>query len=164
MRYRLSQRLVPEFLGTALLVGAVVGSGVMGERLANGNAAIALLTNRIATGTILFCLIATFGLCKGWSTGSSWRSRRPAAFTAVTRGARPAPQRQQHRAQPRVRRHQAGMRCAYNRLRAGLQPSSYDAHLTSGSRLEACRTSRRGSWDRQGDTPSGGGRGRDEPE
>jgi glycerol uptake facilitator-like aquaporin len=63
--YRLSQRLVAEFLGTALLVGAVVSSGVMGERLANGNAAIALLTNTIATGAILFCLIATFGPISG---------------------------------------------------------------------------------------------------
>jgi hypothetical protein len=46
-------RLVAEFLGTGFLVGAVVGSGIMGERLAGGNVAIALLANTIATGAAL---------------------------------------------------------------------------------------------------------------
>jgi glycerol uptake facilitator-like aquaporin len=50
-----------EFIGTAFLLAAVVGSGIMGERLASGNAAIALLANSIATGAMLFALIITFG-------------------------------------------------------------------------------------------------------
>jgi glycerol uptake facilitator-like aquaporin len=50
MKMSLSHRLVAEFLGTALLVAAVVGSGIMGERLANGNVALALLANTVATG------------------------------------------------------------------------------------------------------------------
>lgn len=55
------QRLVAEALGTALLLAAVVGSGIMGERLAGGNVAIALLANTIATGAALYALITTFG-------------------------------------------------------------------------------------------------------
>jgi glycerol uptake facilitator-like aquaporin len=54
-----------EFVGTAFLLAAVVGSGIMGERLANGNAAIALLANSIATGAMLFVLILTFGPVSG---------------------------------------------------------------------------------------------------
>lgn len=57
----LKQRLIAEFLGTAILLATVVGSGIMGERLAGGNVAIALLTNTIATGAMLTCLILTFG-------------------------------------------------------------------------------------------------------
>jgi glycerol uptake facilitator-like aquaporin len=56
----LSRRLTSEFLGTAFLVAAVVGSGIMGERLAAGNAALALLANTIATGAALVALIVTF--------------------------------------------------------------------------------------------------------
>ena len=59
------QAIVGEFLGTAFLLAAVVGSGIMGERLANGNAAIALLANSIATGAILVVLIVTFGPLSG---------------------------------------------------------------------------------------------------
>lgn len=58
---RLSQRITAEFAGTAFLVAAVIGSGVMGERLANGNVAIALLANTIATGAALVALILAFG-------------------------------------------------------------------------------------------------------
>lgn len=47
----LTRKLTGEFLGTATLLAIVVGSGIMGERLADGNAAIALLANSIATGT-----------------------------------------------------------------------------------------------------------------
>jgi glycerol uptake facilitator-like aquaporin len=54
-----------EFLGTALLVATVVGSGIMGERLANGNSAIALLANSIATGAMLVVLISTFSRLSG---------------------------------------------------------------------------------------------------
>lgn len=65
MKVSLSRRLVAEFLGTALLVAAVVGSGIMGERLANGNIALALLANTVATGAALVALIATFGPISG---------------------------------------------------------------------------------------------------
>jgi glycerol uptake facilitator-like aquaporin len=61
----LSRRVVAEGLGTALLLATVVGSGVMGERLAGGNVAIALLANTIATGAALICLILTFGPVSG---------------------------------------------------------------------------------------------------
>ena len=61
----LSRRLVAEFLGTGGLVAAVVGLGIMAERLAGGNAAIALLANTIATGAALVCLILTFGPISG---------------------------------------------------------------------------------------------------
>ena len=50
----LSRRLTAEFLGTAFLLAAVVGSGIMGERLADGDAAVALLANTIATATFIF--------------------------------------------------------------------------------------------------------------
>lgn len=53
--------IASEFMGTALLLAAVVGSGIMGERLAGGNVAVALLANTLATGAALIALIATFG-------------------------------------------------------------------------------------------------------
>jgi glycerol uptake facilitator-like aquaporin len=56
---------VSEALGTALLLTTVVGSGIMGERLAGGNVAIALLANTIATGAGLVALILTFGPVSG---------------------------------------------------------------------------------------------------
>jgi glycerol uptake facilitator-like aquaporin len=65
MKFTLRARLTAEFIGTAFLVAAVVGSGVMGERLAGGNVAIALLANTIATGAALVALIATFGAISG---------------------------------------------------------------------------------------------------
>lgn len=65
MRFHLQARVVAEFLGTALLVAAVIGSGIMGERLANGNVAIALLANTLATGTALVTLILAFGPISG---------------------------------------------------------------------------------------------------
>jgi len=61
----LFKRAVSEGLGTALLVAAVIGSGIMGEQLAQGNTAIALLANTIATGTALLTLILTFGPLSG---------------------------------------------------------------------------------------------------
>jgi len=60
-----SRRLVAEAVGTALLLAAVVGSGIMGERLAGGNVAVALLANTIATGAALVALILTFGPISG---------------------------------------------------------------------------------------------------
>ena len=56
---------VAEFVGTALLLTAVVGSGIMGERLSSGNVAIALLANTLATGAALVALILTFGPISG---------------------------------------------------------------------------------------------------
>ena len=61
----LQRRLAAEGVGTALLLAAVVGSGIMGERLAGGNVAIALLANAIATGSTLVALILTFGPISG---------------------------------------------------------------------------------------------------
>ena len=55
------QAIASEFIGTALLLATVVGSGIMGERLAGGNVAVALLANTLATGAALVALIATFG-------------------------------------------------------------------------------------------------------
>ena len=65
MKMLLSRRLAAEFLGTAFLVAAIVGSGVMAERLSGGNVALALLANTIATGAALFALILTFGSISG---------------------------------------------------------------------------------------------------
>lgn len=65
MRISLARRVAAEFLGTAFLVAAVVGSGIMGERLANGNVALALLANTIATGAALVALLFTFGSISG---------------------------------------------------------------------------------------------------
>lgn len=56
----LTRRLVSELIGTALLLAAVVGSGIMGERLAGGSVGLALLANTIATGAALIALILTF--------------------------------------------------------------------------------------------------------
>jgi glycerol uptake facilitator-like aquaporin len=61
----LGRRVVAEGVGTALLLATVIGSGVMGERLAGGNVAIALLANAIATGAGLVALILTFGGVSG---------------------------------------------------------------------------------------------------
>ena len=79
------RRAVTEALGTAFLLAAVVGSGIMGERLAGGNVAIALLANTLATGAALVALILTFGPISGahfnpavtlsiaWQGGLPWR-------------------------------------------------------------------------------------------
>jgi glycerol uptake facilitator-like aquaporin len=61
----LSRRIVAELLGSAFLLAAVVGSGIMGEKLAGGNVAIALLANTLATGAMLVTLIFTFGPISG---------------------------------------------------------------------------------------------------
>jgi glycerol uptake facilitator-like aquaporin len=84
MKISLARRAVAEFLGTAFLVAAVIGSGIMGERLANGNVALALLANTIATGAALVALILAFGQVSGahfnpvvtlmdaWEKGLPW--------------------------------------------------------------------------------------------
>ena len=61
----LTRRLAAEAVGTALLLATVIGSGIMGERLAGGNVAVALLANTLATGAVLVALILTFGPISG---------------------------------------------------------------------------------------------------
>jgi glycerol uptake facilitator-like aquaporin len=60
-----ARRIAAEAVGAAFLLAAVVGSGIMGERLAGGNVAIALLANTLATGAMLVTLILTFGPISG---------------------------------------------------------------------------------------------------
>src|SRR5258706_5655071 len=61
----LIRRVTAELMGTAMLLAAVIGSGIMGERLAGGNVAVALLANTLATGAALVALILTFGPISG---------------------------------------------------------------------------------------------------
>jgi glycerol uptake facilitator-like aquaporin len=65
MKFSPYARVTAEFVGTAFLLMAVVGSGIMGERLSGGNVAIALLANTIASGAALVALILTFGPISG---------------------------------------------------------------------------------------------------
>ena len=65
IRPALSRRLVAEFLGTAVLLATVVGSGIMAQRLAGGNDALALLGNTLPTGAILVVLITMLGPISG---------------------------------------------------------------------------------------------------
>ena len=77
------KKVTAEFVGTAFLLSAVVGSGIMGERLAGGNVAIALLANTFATGAALVALILTFGPISGAhfnpvvSVADAWEGGRP---------------------------------------------------------------------------------------
>ena len=80
-----ARRATAEAVGTAFLLAAVIGSGIMAVRLADGNVAIALLANTLATGSALVALIATFGpisgahfnpavtLADAWQGGLAWR-------------------------------------------------------------------------------------------
>lgn len=61
----LINRAAAEAIGTAFLLACIIGSGIMGERLAGGNIAVALLANSLATGGVLVCLIAAFGSISG---------------------------------------------------------------------------------------------------
>ena len=61
----LTRRAASEFLGTAFLLAAVVGSGIMAQRLSGGNVALALLCNTLATGAILTVIILVFGPLSG---------------------------------------------------------------------------------------------------
>lgn len=65
MKFSPAQKLAAEALGTALLLAIVVGSGIMGDSLASGNDAVALLANAIATGAGLYVLITIFGPVSG---------------------------------------------------------------------------------------------------
>lgn len=61
----LPRRLTAEFLGSALLLAAVVGSGIMADKLSGGNTGVALLANSLATGAMLYVLITIFGPISG---------------------------------------------------------------------------------------------------
>ncbi|MDQ1833910.1 aquaporin [Massilia scottii] len=84
----LARRLVAEGLGSAFLLAIVVGSGIMAERLAGGNVALALLANASATGAGLVALILTFGAVSGAhfnplvSLSAAWQGQLPAAQLA----------------------------------------------------------------------------------
>jgi len=65
MRADVYRKVAAEAIGTAFLLATVVGSGIMGERLAGGNVAIALLANTLATGAGLVALLLTFGPISG---------------------------------------------------------------------------------------------------
>lgn len=98
MKTNLARRTVAEFLGTGFLVAAVVGSGIMGERLAAGNVAIALLANTVATGAALVGLILTFGpisgahfnpvvtLADAWEGGIPWAETSPYVLAQILGG------------------------------------------------------------------------------
>ena len=64
MKLDLTRRAIVEGLGTAMLLAAIVGSGILGERLAGGNVAIALMANVIATGAVLVALIRQRYFCR----------------------------------------------------------------------------------------------------
>src|ERR1700726_5324738 len=98
MNVGIVRRAVAEAIGTALLLSTVVGSGIMAERLAAGNIALALLCNTLATGAALVALILTFGpisgahlnpavtLADAWQGGIAWRET-PAYIAAQVAGA-----------------------------------------------------------------------------
>ena len=98
MKPNLLRRAVAEFTGTLFLLAAVGGSGIMGEQLAAGNVALALLANTIATGTALVAIILAFGSISGahlnpavtladaWQGGIPWRET-PAYIHAQIAGA-----------------------------------------------------------------------------
>src|SRR5579864_2760202 len=81
----LSRRAVSEAVGTAVLLAGIVGSGIMAQRLAGGNVAVALLANSLATGGALVAIILAFGpisgahlnpvvtLADAWRKGMAWR-------------------------------------------------------------------------------------------
>jgi glycerol uptake facilitator-like aquaporin len=86
----MKRRIAAEFFGTALLLLAVAGSGVMGESLAGGNLAVALLANSLATGAALYVIISLFGPVSGahlnpvvtlmsWADGA-FQARQVAAY------------------------------------------------------------------------------------
>ena len=89
----MKRRIAAEFFGTALLLLAVAGSGVMGESLAGGNVAVALLANSLATGAALYVIISLFGPVSGahlnpvvtlmsWADGTS-EARQVAAYLSA---------------------------------------------------------------------------------
>lgn len=93
MKVIFGRAVVAEGLGTAMLLAIVVGSGIMGERLAQGNAAIALLANAVATGAGLYVLIVIFGPISGAhfnpvvSLAAAWKDNAPVARAFLYIGA-----------------------------------------------------------------------------
>jgi glycerol uptake facilitator-like aquaporin len=95
MRPSLTRRVVAEFAGTLILLATVVGSGIMGERLAAGNTALALLANSLATGSALVAIILAFGSISGahhnpavtlvdaWQGGIPWQETPAYVFAQV---------------------------------------------------------------------------------
>jgi glycerol uptake facilitator-like aquaporin len=95
MKPALSRRLAAEFIGTLLLLAAVVGSGIMADRLSGGSVGLALLANTIATGAALVALILAFGSISGahfnpavtladaFSGGTAWRDVPPYVFVQI---------------------------------------------------------------------------------
>lgn len=95
---RLSRRLAAEALGSFLLFACVIGSGVMGEQLASGNVALALLANALATAAMLFVLIAMLGPISGahfnpavtlafaWRREFAWRDVAPYVLAQLAGG------------------------------------------------------------------------------
>src|SRR5215472_10654833 len=85
----LGRAVAAEAVGTGLLLAIVVGSGIMGERLAQGNSAVALLANSIATGAGLYALIVMFGPVSGAhfnpvvSAVSAWDGRLSWEYSIV---------------------------------------------------------------------------------
>src|ERR1700679_2541337 len=98
MTFPLAKRLAAECLGTGLLVATVVGSGIMGERLAGGNVALALLGTTLPTGAILVVLILALGpisgahfnpavsLVMGLRKAHPWREFFPYAVAQIVGG------------------------------------------------------------------------------
>jgi len=98
MKPTLLRRIIAEFIGSLFLLAAVVGSGIMGDRLAGGNVAIALLANAIATGAVLVAIILALGpisgahlnpvvtLADAWQGGIAWLET-PAYIVAQLAGA-----------------------------------------------------------------------------
>ena len=94
-RPSLARRLAAESVGTAMLLATVVGSGIMAERLAGGNVAVALLANTLATAAALVALILTFGpisgahfnpavtLADAWQGGIGWSDVLPYVVAQV---------------------------------------------------------------------------------
>jgi glycerol uptake facilitator-like aquaporin len=88
--------VVAEFVGTAFLLAAVVGSGIMAERLCGGNPGLALLANAVATGGALVALVLAFGptsgahfnpavtLADAWQGGLAWRAVPPYIVAQIT--------------------------------------------------------------------------------
>jgi glycerol uptake facilitator-like aquaporin len=95
MKSSFHRRVVAEFTGTLFLLAAVVGSGIMGQRLAAGNVAMALLANTLATGAALVAILLAFGpisvahlnpavtLADAWQGGIAWQETPAYVFAQV---------------------------------------------------------------------------------
>jgi Glycerol uptake facilitator and related permeases (Major Intrinsic Protein Family) len=81
----LARHAVAEALGTAFLLAAIIGSGIMAQKLAGGSGALALLCNTLATGAILVVLILVFAPVSGARISTQW-SVSPSRFGASCRG------------------------------------------------------------------------------